>query len=767
MATIAIEKFLGLSELPLYQQPPGTCKGLTNFRVTRDGMLKGRGGLERLQPSGGTPTAPISGGFFTGAHEHNSPVAQIFTWDGGATYGTSNFALQAYYPYFAGTAVNQAIVFMAPNKFSRIDLLVGTAGTGAYTISWFYWNGAAFASLTGPTEDFKTLGARTVSFSPPSDWAPTSFGVRYGYAVYAQVKTNVITIMPRQKDQKIYVDWQGMKELYVASSNGASGTANGTIGRYGQSGTTAAWTNITTSGFSGTDPRVRFASWRGYMYWVNGIDQKRHNLDSTADVGFTSPAGALTTAVTAGTGLTGTFQYYITYGYGAAGELGESGYFAQTDAVRAPANQQVTITFSGLTGVPAAGTVDIIYLYRSVDLSTVTLSSSYGAYPAYRIATVTRDGTGAFPATYVDSVMAIPIPPKTMNPASVLPPTNCRHISVYRSRLFLGSNNQYPGRVWWSRNFEPESFDLVNNFADFTRETGGIITGMVEFADQIIVFTEDAMYGIQNVDLDPPNIYSIAAGIGCVAPDSIAFGFGYLCWLSRNGAWVWDGVNPPRHVSDQLVSSMTTLSLEKHGGSRGVVYDRMYEVTLIDSTNAVSGQRFRFDLVSLTWSTIVLATSDINLAALLSITSPFGHADYGVSHPLYGKVQAAGTLYHVFVGDYATTDDGNTYSSSAAVHLGPAANKVISPKKATAIVKGVSGAALTFTNVSYIGDSAILGPVFIDGSADYSAIMAQITSMVSYTGDIVVTYSVNGGLGTYLLSMYLDGQIMDQPMRTN
>jgi len=774
MATIKAEKFLGLTEWPLYQQPTGKLKVCQNLRVTPDGLLEAAGGTEKLMPSGGTATAPISGGFYTGAHEHAPPVCWIMRYTAaGATY-SNNLALQAYIDYFPSTATGNRLYFIAPNKYSLITLLVGTAGTGAYTMLWKYLDtGGAAQTLTGVTEDFKTTGTRTISFSPPATWGANSVNNVYGYVIYAESATAVMGTIPQQKDQRIQVDWQGMKQLFLASSDGASSTSNGTVKFYGQNGTTANWTSVISNMTSGNDPRVRFASWRGYLYWLNGIEQKRYNLDSVADMGFATPTGAVTTSKPGGTGLTGLFHYAVTYGYGAAGELGESS-FLQTTATVTPANELVRVTISGLTSVPAAGTVDVIYIYRSVDLSVVTLASSYAAFPFYRIASVTRGATGAFPASYDDSVMALPVPIKTMNPLTNLPPSKCQYIAVHRSRMFLASNPQYPGRAWWSKNFETESFNQDEDFADFTRQTGGVITGFIEFADQIVVFTEDAMYGIANVDMDPPNVYIISAGVGCVAPDSVRAGYGFLCWVARGGIYIWDGQTEPKRVSDDLPLSLVNLSLENHGGSRGVIYDRMYEVTFISQANAVTSiSRMRYDLASDTWSTRALATSDVNLGGLLNFTAPFGHADAGVRHPLYGKVQASGTLYHVYVGDWTVTDDGNAVTCSAYVHFGPNDAKVINPKRVIAVYKpgGWATPTLQLTTSAYIGDAPVLGSGFVDGATDYSIIQAPITGMVSYSGDIVSSFTALSNTGTakrqYLIAMYLDGNVTDQPPRTN
>lgn len=783
--TIRVEKFLGLSELPIHNQPPGKLTLCKNFRVTPDGMLEARGGLEKLQPSGGTATAPISAGIYTGAHEHISPVAWIFRFDGTSTY-TNNLALQAYINYFSGTAVGNRLYIVSPKKITNIVFLVGTAGTGGYTILWKYLDtGGAAQTLTGVTEDFKAAGTRTVTFSSPSDIGLNSVNNVYGYVYYAEVATAVISTMPTQKDQRIHINWEGMKEIYLGSSDSAGGAANGTIKRYGQSGTTAVWTAITTSLTSTSNPRIRFASWRGYLYWVNGYEQKRYNLDSVADIGFTAPTGAVTTATGGGTGLTGLFHYAVTYGYGAAGELGESNGL-QTTATVAPVNQDVTVTLSGLTSVPAKGTVDVIYVYRSVDLSTAAaVSTSYGAFPFYRIKTVTRDANGNFPATTQDNTMRVPQPITTLNPVSNAPPSRCQFIWAHRSRMFFARNHVYPGRVWWTKNFEPESCNQDEDFADLTAGTGGGITAGIEFADQSIVFTEDTMYGITNVDQDQPYIYVIAKGIGCVAADSLRAGYGFLFWLSRGGLYVWDGESAPERVSDDLPLSFNSLSVEAHGGSRAAIYGRLYEVLFVSQSDAVtqaySGARFRFDLATKTWGAPEFSTSDVYIGPLMTVTAPLGHEDYGFRHPLYGKIQSTGSLFHVYVGEFKTVDDGAAISYAARVPIGPAHGQAMTARRAIAVYRVLGGGGGGWTTpalavISGMGDNAsasVSGPVATASGVNTFINIAhvQVGTMGGYMADVAVDFSVSsqaGGVANrqHLVGLYLDGVVFQYPMRT-
>jgi len=783
--TIRVEKFTGLSELPIHNQTPGKLVACQNLRVTPDGMLEARGGLEQLKPNGGTSADPIVGGIFTGGHEHISPVAWIFRFDGVSTY-TNNLSLQAYLNFFSGTAVGNRFYIISPKKITNIVFNVGTAGTGGYTILWKYLDTSGNPqTLTGVTEDFKTAGIRTVTFSSPSDIGLKTVNNVLGYVYYAEVATAVITTMPTQKDQRIHINWEGMKEIYLGASNGPSATANGRVTRYGQSGTTANWTPITISLTSTGDPRIRFASWRGYLYWVNGYEQKRYNLDSLADMGFSTPTGALTTAVGGGTGLTGLFHYAVTYGYGATGELGESNGL-QTTATVAPVNQDVTVTLSGLTSVPAKGTVDVIYIYRSVDLSTAAaISTSYGAFPFYRVKTVTRDANGNFPATTQDNSMKVPQPIVTLNPVSTIPPTRCQFISPHRSRMFMAKNHIYPGRVWWSKNFEPESFNQDEDFADLTAGTGGGITGMLEFADQMIVFTEDTTYGITNVDQDQPYIYVIAKGIGCIAPESLRAGYGFLFWLARGGLYMWDGNSAPERVSDELPLSFFSLSVENHGGSRAVIYNRLYEITFVSQADAVTyaynGSKFRFDIATKTWSTLSIGTSDPDLAAILTITAPLGHEDYGVRHPLYGRVQYSGSLFHVYVGDFKTVDDiTNGIAYLAQAPIGPAHGMAMTATRMVAVYRVAGTQCWSIQSlrvIGGIGDATASGNVFSQTGNQYSTSMAQITTKGAYMADCVIEFQASslpgptGPIGVAnrqnLVGLYLDGTIFPMPLRTN
>jgi hypothetical protein len=67
----------------------------------------------------------------------------------------------------------------ATEKFSAVLLTTGTAGVMTATLTWKYWNGASWATLTVVDDSVAftaVAGALLVHFTPPSDWAANTAG---------------------------------------------------------------------------------------------------------------------------------------------------------------------------------------------------------------------------------------------------------------------------------------------------------------------------------------------------------------------------------------------------------------------------------------------------------------------------------------------------------------------------------------------------------------------------------------------------------------
>ena len=99
-------------------------------------------------------------------------------------------------------AVSDAYYLGNTSKFSAVNLTVGTAGAGTWTIVWEYWNGAAWVALSGVTDGTSglkgTTGAKVISFTVPGDWATTAVATLTDYWVRARVSAyTAVTTQPK------------------------------------------------------------------------------------------------------------------------------------------------------------------------------------------------------------------------------------------------------------------------------------------------------------------------------------------------------------------------------------------------------------------------------------------------------------------------------------------------------------------------------------------------------------------------------------------
>lgn len=760
----------------MYGRGPGWLRACQNFRVMPGGYLEARGGFDAIKPSGGTAADPVAAGIFTGGHEHTMADGFIYKANTGGTVYTGSFSQRAYWKIWSGTQVANDAIYVLSNvgRFSRVVFYIGDGefGVTAPTFAYEYWSGAAWSALTTTSvpsfEDTAgggSDGEQVLEFAISSTWAPTFVNGIYGYGIRIRITNSPSAWVndTSQSTQKVYCDWPGARQLYVYSANAAAATNNATLKYYGQSSASvAAWQSLSTSLFSGNFARARFASYRNILYAVNGKEQKRWDQQTLSDLGFTAPsfsASSTTAFASAGAGVgTGTWLYAMTLGYGPAGEWGESGYKAigTSAATTAGANDGVRLKWT-FTSTPASGIVDTINIYRTADLSVVP-GGATSTVPYYKIATITRDASGVLPeanatADYTDETLAFPVGATDLNLANLTAPTRCKFIGIHKNRLFLGSNNQYPGRVWWSEPFQAEAFNTDENFADFTRSTGGQLTGIVEFNDQMVCFTEDQIFGIANVDQDVPSIYPIYEGIGCVSPDSISVGFGVLCWLGRNGVYVWDGQDPPQRVSDNTSATFGKMSLESHGGSRGIVHSRMYEVAFINSNNTfVQADSMRYDLVTRTWATLAHPSFKV-WAPLCAATMPLAHADAGVRHPVYGQADKSGSDYAIYVGEMTTQDAGSNYTMLIQAHFGPSGltegilNKIFAYYYAND-GWGTPALALSLGTSGFIGSpTGAATNLTVDTATDYNRLSAIPAEGSLGSGDILMTFTVLGASG--------------------
>jgi hypothetical protein len=162
------------------------------------GTETGDGGGVTATPSLNIPVANVSREVATG-----EPVGGAVADDGGVqtneTSAANNDTANDMTLLPAVPAVDDAYCFGHASLWDWLELRIGTAGNGIWTIVWEYWNGAAWSALPGindGTSGFVLSGTRLVTFTRPGDWAQTSVGgISNLYWIRARVSayTSIIT----------------------------------------------------------------------------------------------------------------------------------------------------------------------------------------------------------------------------------------------------------------------------------------------------------------------------------------------------------------------------------------------------------------------------------------------------------------------------------------------------------------------------------------------------------------------------------------------
>lgn len=124
-------------------------------------------------------------------------------------------------------------IFGHAEQFTGIKLDIGTIGTGGFTITWQYWNGA-WTSLSGVidgTSNLTNLNENTVSWTSPGDWATTTLGgLGPYYYIRALYSAGTVTIVPLGRKCKLDVTkYLPFNQNRTITSSGLTVTASWTV----------------------------------------------------------------------------------------------------------------------------------------------------------------------------------------------------------------------------------------------------------------------------------------------------------------------------------------------------------------------------------------------------------------------------------------------------------------------------------------------------------------------------------------------------------
>lgn len=776
---------------PIFGQPPGTLAALQNMVLTPDGYVEARGGFEKPKLVGGTPSDGITSGGYADAIELSTSYGFIRTFDSAAGAGLRYSANRQLHPGgwrpFPTTVVTDAIYFGADVPFSRIGMFLSRAlASATFTVAYEYWNGAAYTAFAATPETITFASAYVMQFASwrmPTDWAPVSTGDGAGsthgnvYKYWMRIRITAVTgltVIPLV--QYAFGYWNGMREIYFSSSNPLVGNNLGSFERHGVEGTTTEWFPLTNETVLNAVP-MRLAAYRGRVVAANSIVTKRWDGNTWVDLGINSTliaGSALPAALAAGMGA-GIWRYYYAWGNGPCQNFdtytdrqdaqplygwGRASFIA-TATTTAGVNEQVNLV---LITPPPAG-VSAIAIYRTDDLTNVP-AGKRDNMPAYLINSFRilehntsplgfEQAWGGGGNIYSDIQVDQAFPRQEAANYDIAPPQRCKYVLAHQNWLLLGDNE-----TWYiSDPFQIDRFStkFTTGFVRLNGANGGRNMGGVSFGDQAVLFTDNQVWGLTNLDMDVYQIYPIALYVGNVAPDAAVAGEGRLIWPGHDGFYQWLGGNAaPNKISGELDDTFQNMSYETHGGSRATIVDRRYIFRPASPNGTdVDGVAYVYDFQTETWGTIFHSSvaSVSELFPLTTVHAPLGNNDAGVLHSLWGKISyttGAGE-YSLFLGELTTQDNGADITYTTIMYFPLPPSEMFRPKRVLAYYSAADGwgtPVISNPLATHIGSSpGTLNTGTPDTATDYNLIAATFSSVSSGTSDIQVRFSVVSAVG--------------------
>lgn len=187
------------------------------------------------------PGANTTGATITGAA--NGPADKV--WQEDSTGGPSYVDLTTAFndattgdvnPFPASEATTDRFIIGHIQQFDQVTITIGTSGVGG-TVTWKYWDGSAWAALSGVTDNTTGFtaapGSYTLTYTVPGDWAKTHINGTKLFYISAEI-TGVYSTNPIL-DQGIL---DGGRIRITATAHGFG--ASRTIGIQNVTGTTEA-----------------------------------------------------------------------------------------------------------------------------------------------------------------------------------------------------------------------------------------------------------------------------------------------------------------------------------------------------------------------------------------------------------------------------------------------------------------------------------------------------------------------------------------------
>lgn len=271
-------------------------------------------------------------------------------------------------------------------------------------------------------------------------------------------------------------------------------------------------TNISTSLTAGASLFPAFAVANDLCFFVNGTDRYKLVGTTLRNFGVVRP-DAPSASAGAGTGMTGTYETFVTYSVSGTG--------AESSASD---TASVVLAGTGLT-VTWLASADAQVTHVNVYLRKPTLGVKF-----FLVGTVAI-GTTTLTVDIPDSAYSALIIPGPDTAENDPPPSGVRYLSWHRARMFAADRtNLYYSKVAKPEAFDPDAYEPINP------DDGQPITGLLSFDDVLLILKQDSTWMLVGDDPSTWSVQLLDGSLGCTS-------FRSLWQLEQTAGW-WSEQGP-------------------------------------------------------------------------------------------------------------------------------------------------------------------------------------------------------------------------------
>lgn len=133
--------------------------------------------------------------------------------------------------------------------------------------------------------------------------------------------------------------------------------------------------------------------------------------------------------------------------------------------------------------------------------------------------------------------------------------------AIYNGRVFVSSSiPDRTSQIWFSEPNEPENWPPIN-FWEVKPGDGDMITKLVSFMGQLIVFKRRSIHVFQGKSFNDFRLEEIEPRVGCVGPNAATMHSMRMYFIGEEGLYEFNGLRAKNLVAEKIPSFWTTVNL--------------------------------------------------------------------------------------------------------------------------------------------------------------------------------------------------------------